>query len=1111
MFKDKDANMKVIEKIFLFVSDLDIIVNSDTQLEKKINQIINRTINEIKDMTGLTVSILTVRERSGFRKAILNSIFARPKQVKGYFEEATQEEYKITTSSFHQKDGHIPIQFDVGEYNKVSSYYIKVYSLKDIFRRIKPITFDVQLQSGNFAIFPNRIVDFLEWINKNKDTGKFPELDVDNLKENGACFAFGKSSSSNPSEGDQLIDQFVAIYTASTPNSESLSEYSKLICYLVDFIFNAIDKLNRINQERCEREALQKITELIPDFADENQSPANVVARLIENIGKVFKKHQTITKISRQNQNTTGWIKYLTVAYRKNNDGGKTPILAIYPKNDADENCVGAYIFSRPETRSISKYLLYERLNDEDIIDDKFKDIFSKDIRDYIRNNKAIYYDEDSNTADNNKVAGIVLTDTDGEIWNKLSITASKQDPKTTAAFLLDSDKKEEENSFPFAVIAFESIYTDAFTDFDVALLARIVKACSSLLINIKLGDIKINYSQILRNTFDNKMGRSFIFNGEKIGYGYLTYELLRLDQDAARKILEDRSIKEIQDRYKDNTLIPKKEIRELINAEIENMPPIAKGESRLRWLNDKWSVDRTSAWGNNVKEILKFLEAVPSNEIWYCYLSSLPKALREREFGKRNTTVDFQFYGRGLRSHKIFIIHAGSEMNQILKLGSLNKISLERKLYKKFVRYYIPLAARLSLNSYAFESYGADTNESCGDNKKNGANGYGVLVSDLIGKIGDSKSFMELVVNSLIQSNSSGKSPETKNVEAAIEYHFDQNVKPWMEHELVVGSNYTKELEKWKVTSTQQLIEYVSRIKKELENKYSSAKLDLVFRDLDRELKEKLFESTFHITEYYRHNIGQQNSKYNSGIMNPERNYIKDIIELRYVDPEEGFAPGPDNLSIPKSIIHGDMNGYNLIWSSEVKRFFLIDFEHVKVGFYGVDQLKLIASLICDSPQEIFTTKEEGKKKYRTEEITEWKKSIIKLIKLIDIFKTEIGGCDKFDMVITNMKNIIGRDHQLQIVSTLLSTLTTKEILIADPSYKNIWIYLLRCIFLKQFQYALEDLLEDDSYIKSLHKITTHIKDKNYTNEELLDTADNPKEVTFLLSCLAYLATLEN
>ena len=56
------------------------------------------------------------------------------------------------------------------------------------------------------------------------------------------------------------------------------------------------------------------------------------------------------------------------------------------------------------------------------------------------------------------------------------------------------------------------------------------------------------------------------------------------------------------------------------------------------------------------------------------------------------------------------------------------------------------------------------------------------------------------------------------------------------------------------------------------------------------------------------------------------------------------------------------DLNSRNLVWSNDYLKFFMIDFERTRPGYYGADQLRLSFSLVCELASEAYRRENFGR-----------------------------------------------------------------------------------------------------------------------------------------------------
>lgn len=1065
-------------------------------VQKVLLEINNVYVNDnlAPDDNKVTEVFTTVRERTGYGKTILRPTWATNHIIDQYFNSNNSEEKKITKRSFCNYSTEYSEQDSSGKLLNKHSFkdveiLLNIYNFKHSWPANK---ISCKVKGLDCAILPERIIGFFSslkrYLLKNKISD---EINVEKVKSYGSCLVFGGFYAEHSElKLDTPIDQIASIYLNKNIDIGLLDSSIENLKICAEIMFRAIEDVENIFRSRFERDSLRTIATLIPEFSNKDVSPSKAVNELLGSLNDTFIKN----KNKGHNTNDTDqfyWIRYIAIQHEQKMTDGENfqrPVFSIYPKNDAIANYKGAYLVRSNSIRSVIKYLTYSYLREqnnyhlEPSFSEQYKEIHVSDKEKYRRDNIT---------------KGIILTKSNkpDNPWDVLHVEAtSGRNTETTAAFLL-TKKYHDNESYPFAAIAFESSIKDAFSDSDIEFLGELVNTFESLLSHLKLGDYRVPYStyfrdaigktEVIINSFDND-------DSELIGK-YI-YELLRLDLDGLKSIL-------VYNKESDNMLsdcisqeISNQLLDDLFDEKYESVLPSAKEQAeRLRFLGEKVPELLTNWRGIFSKvevdeTILSFFEGIPSNNVWHCYLSSVQQALQERKFHniKDKTPPSFELFSPGLSAMAMFILQNGDDIQQIIKISNKDKIDAERKKYIEQVRYKIPLAARISEGGYAFDTY------------DDGNNGYGVLVSDLIGGVNSSRpiSFSRIMIKATVGINSEIIDNFDSYLEA-INFHFNDNVSAWAGVD--VDEEYNNTYSQISSFNAIQLYSRTAELKKKIPNeiKKKTKSFEKIRKYIKRSFSnnEKLkilsfFES---VQRYCKSEIGNttETIKYNKF-----DNFIKTL------NSKMGIAsiPSKENLPAKKAYIHGDLNGNNLTWSEVNKRFVLIDFEHVGLGVYGSDQLKLLFSTVFDSNQEANRMLKDGK--IDISNLHSWNQVIRKIIKAIHFATVMIGKLDNsnnrivdatsYDTIFSRIGNVIKKsdDKCLKIVGEIFSTITIPKSSSKASEIRSFWITLIRSFALKHFEYGMINLAASD--ISCLSKIRESITNNTSINAQLDPTSSN-------------------
>jgi hypothetical protein len=186
--------------------------------------------------------------------------------------------------------------------------------------------------------------------------------------------------------------------------------------------------------------------------------------------------------------------------------------------------------------------------------------------------------------------------------------------------------------------------------------------------------------------------------------------------------------------------------------------------------------------------------------------------------------------------------------------------------------------------------------------------------------------------------------------------------------------------------------------------------------------------------------------------------------------DPPPRFLVGTPTLDPIKTIIHGDLNARNLTWAQAFKRFFIIDFEHTGYGLLGVDQFRLVMSLLSD----LWSAASRNLAHSDADLVR--LKAINSQIELLFAFLDKLtdsieqnGFSEQKTFEDDDALRIIKDSFIPQAIIRILSTIRARgdvehgnQFQVLDKVGDDFWKYVAFCAALKEFEYSLRDLTDE-------------------------------------------------
>ncbi|MEO0484981.1 MAG: hypothetical protein AAF092_03605 [Pseudomonadota bacterium] len=593
----------------------------------------------------------------------------------------------------------------------------------------------------------------------------------------------------------------------------------------------------------------------------------------------------------------------------------------------------------------------------------------------------------------------------------------------TTLAFLLTAEipggpEASGDENVPFGIVAFESPQLDAFSDAEIKIFGAISKAMSKLLTLLNFGTTRVDYSSKIRMAMS---GSGDI--DDKITYDDFVYEITRIKSLVLEEYCKKAPSPSVKQTLNVFGISDQETAVNGVNSELSQpalyraFGPLfqssadRKGELsgtlpsdetaydvRQKWLYDsqaffenRWlRKTDTSSTTENLKfarELIHFLEALPSNSIWKARLNTVPRALRHRKV--TNPRLE-RFHG-GFSADSVFVLDEKQELKQVLKFSQKTKIDKEIEAYQKLVRFKIPLAARISWDGFAIDSF-----------DESGADGHGVIVSDLIATDTNDTATRDLldVIFAVLRKYSTDQigghekdhfgdasSIEINKIKksyiSAIYHNFYLNTKLWQSNRVTSTPEVLDFLPAYlrspldsdnqSRSALKKSLDYSARLLRESDSPSAATEapdyirlktppdeakssLPQIFSIFDQ-----IFESTIPEFDIVRGKVNNwvklsRKPYAYSDFMGEQCSDITNVVNNVLNCVQDSPVGGEKELHL--EIVHGDLNPNNLLWSEAIQRFWLIDFEHVKLGYSGTDHLKLLFSTLVGISGRLFQSR---------------------------------------------------------------------------------------------------------------------------------------------------------
>jgi Phosphotransferase enzyme family len=990
--------------------------------------------------------IATARVRAGMKGNLLHPVATSPRQLNRFFLDPKEyANFGFSPVAFQGDSGTL---FECGS----NQWQGRVYNLKTLDARGK-----------GESCFAWRISKFLAHIQAAPETYGLDLVGLSSLRETGICLVLGGiQSNTDFAPPRPLPDEFYyffALYLVPKSTAKPVFHAPTDIGLYLTEMFRAIEISERADKEDFERDGLALVSELIPFLSNPDTAPSDAIAYLLKRMEGILHQHT----LGIEDQHT--WVRFVAInSILHPSDNSLTPRFQVFPHYEAAQAAIGAFLISHPKRLSTVKLIVREwarrsatRLSAE------FEQLFSG-----VAVPDGVF---------NSDLKCACFSVDDGDLWKHINLDVTPDNRKTMCTLGFVIENRTTTPIVPYAIIAFESDLPDAFSRQDIVRFCSVIDACSSLLLGLHLSsatfDIKEKISFAFRDTSTfPAIGNRTDGLVSKIAFGSFRFELQRLDKTVLIDIIKSPNAK-----IWTGDGLSQADAESYIAEPLAHMPGAPDNLAGDQYNDDQLHItfDRIlrerNAWivKNEAKlhqlwdesgialKLYEFLANVPSNIVWHCYLNAVSRAIAFRT--GQEVEPQFMVLRHGGRSALAMFVFSSRphEFRQIIKLSDRARIRQEAENYRTYVRYYVPLSARLPSTGKAYEADGNIGEIARGTKPRTSRASSGALVSDLVagspreefGPVTFLNKIVELIVTSHtdrevepepgLAAKESQPDQVIDEFRSAIKYQFDNNTRRW--RNWPGGRSWVRE--RMNVIDT---LREITRIQvKGEENSLERIDHRLTARESDHDrIAAELFEKL---------------------TATPYTTVSKIMWDFDFFGPQ--LQTMDASTMVPSSIIHGDLNARNLVWSQDYVKFFMIDFERVQLGFYGADQLRLVFSMLSDLLVETYQMEKFGP--------TVSDGEVSRRIQDVGKVAADVGKAATYmGSIALAVKNSRGAEAGSVVIpdppSDSISAIAIKEIFDTVKLQKEtgeFWIYVIVMMAAKQLEYALRDI--DESCIEAL------------------------------------------
>ena len=917
-------------------------------------------------------------------------------------------------------------------------------------------------------------------------------------------------------EGAQLYCIFAAQNTAQSPmelvpkhiaavyfiaerglyDEFSSSSLKDEVLELASQLFEGIALIEKIDSALFQLEGLQVVADLLPRFSDGELAPADKIAIGLDTLSELLSRHI----VGRTVEGNAPQIFYMSCAFEKTSEDCFFPRLSLYPLVHRRDYRLAATQVAHQSIASASKLLLWKYLTSschkvrfgrsfeqQVTIDTRFTDVLNP------KSLGTAPFDKWLNFAWKDKIGQadiihMVQHDTrfsfpedrtgPWEAYNKPADPSNTN--RSILAYIVESEPRGTEDETPIyglprGIIAIESEHVAAFSDADVDGLKTVLSGFASLIRTVTHQNSPIDYTPQLKDAFEEFIPADRTIDDlDEATMLSLVFLAHTLDAEEAAAICGE--LRDIEEEYNDDFegllgqsyglgLLSLSIVEKIVGL-LEPKPDKKLKEREANKHIDKrvraiqgFIRDLPDADGLN--EAVRFLEACSENFLWANYKYSFGQALGDRI---HRDIPDFHFMRPGYSASQMFMAVVENELKQVVKLSSKTKLDRERDRYLEFVRYRVVNAARIPVTAYAFDSdgqRGRDTKRlTKGEiDKQQYREPYGVLVSDLVFAKDPNNTTVSTLISTVVDYFNARSletprfsDPDLEEIETKLVGLFSDSLGLW--------KIPTDDIQSTKLHEAARLSFRLPKICLNFDEPEPS---DLNSNDPE---VSRAAERRLHLYETYKQfEVFCSNS-----------GHLSDSLKSKW-GAERLAARAKQNriLTNLTQISHGDLNARNLAWADGLKSFFLIDFEHVGNSLAGTDQCRLAVNLLTDLFGSYLDTLDadgpqpDGQDDNAISKITTEIDNVLLNLPVLTHALAR-GGKTRVDDIIDNRTlseyTLDSGEELWWLISSILRSLPiTRES--DDKEYAQtsnlLWSYCLFCSCLKEYEYSLRNISEQD------------------------------------------------
>lgn len=1089
------------------------------------SDLISKVAKEIASMTKGKRILVTARTLHDQKTAFLRPTYSYPKEVSLYFKNSKlQKPFTYTKPPFETgcackiSNPSSKIQLEGGVY-KISNTqrggdpFLASSDLDDVpfSKRISNLLQTLEegewYKNGYARYSTRRKEQFVKAAIKMKRLSK--SINVDNT----LCFVFGRTLKNRFKQ--KRFQHFLAIYikydNTSLDSAISMAkEKNDEIWKLIRATFQAIDIIRADDEKTFRGDGLQLVSELVPIFQNHLISPADKMGYLISRIEDLLSSHFVgVDLTEHESEYQTPWVYFVSTNYKRPDleENRYQPTFDIYPSAIENNTPLGTCFISHPLSPTITKLLLKDYFAksyvyaDQGSIDARNQTVkLTKNFTNLFKGARGEYTPDKISERDRIYLS----SESHPTSWTNLNKNVRiSDDPRNSiAAFVIEgakvvSDRQRDERYLPKGILAFESSVVDGFSSKDVRVLGEMAAKLAPLIRSLYNDSSSIDYEGVLADTFLTDAQQEVGSEGLKMGH--FLFQQVRIDVKSYETIvagalssnhtdildLFNLSKGELIEIHENHKNILEAHDNKSVNAnDLESQILVKRRANFLQNLDALRELyDRIGP-----RKIYQFFESCPSNFVWSAYMRSVANALADRRMSEN---PKLERIGAGFSAFDVYAASISGELRQVIKLSRGYKLKQERDNYRNFVRYKLPLAARIPYAGFAFDSAGSITGSPPVVNDEAEASRkatFGALVSDLIDGTSEetpqekAKSYLEFLLSSLrykvIRKGVDGHDPSDREnlnklieaVTTAVEFNFNVNFANW------------KKLDRVSLNASKKVINTNELPALNIKNhgfRLSSSSLEQHLNRVGSCENSKSLLSVFEaLYNWQATTLKRQFVEKTALNFKTFTAFKKRLLAL--LEPTAAF---PDMTS-KVCIGHRDLNARNLAWSHYIQRLIPIDFEHVNFSVWGADQSRLIMSTVCElhtefllqAPKKSWSTDDENRLLIALDQV------LIENAKLfVRIDKNNLAAVER-------SKAPKKSPHAKLIFSAIVATLKTSDIGSADDDANDTYLkYMLRSAAIKEFEYSLYSV--DEILLSYLAKLVKNLSERNGSSEGVAPT----------------------